>query len=216
MKQVSLSGSLRENVGKKDAKAVRNADRVPCVVYGGSEQTHFSVKHSDMEKLVYTPNVNIVEVDVDGKKVRTIIQEVQHHPITDRIHHVDFIELQDDKKVKVNVPVVLEGRALGVLNGGKLSQVFRTLKVYALPGELPDTITVDISPLKIGMSVRVRDLMTDKLEILNAPSAVVCAVKMARGATAEEEAEDAALAEAEAAKAEGGEGAEGGEEAAAE
>jgi large subunit ribosomal protein L25 len=186
MKQVSLSGSLRENVGKKDAKAVRNAERVPCVVYGGDDQTHFSVRHSDMEKLVYTPNVNIVEVDVDGKKVRTIIQEVQHHPVTDRIHHVDFIELKDDKKVKMNIPVVLEGRAIGVLNGGRLSQVFRTLKVYALPGELPDTITVDISKLRIGMSVRVRDLMTETLEILNAPSAVVCSVKMARGAVDEE------------------------------
>ncbi|OIQ37791.1 MAG: 50S ribosomal protein L25/general stress protein Ctc [Crocinitomix sp. MedPE-SWsnd] len=195
MKQVSLSGSIRENVGKKDAKAVRNADRVPCVVYGGGEQTHFSVKHSDMEKLVYTPNVNIVEVDVDGKKVRTIIQDVQHHPITDRIHHVDFIELKDDKKVKVNVPVVITGRAIGVLNGGRLSQVFRTLKVYALPGELPDAITVDISDLRIGMSVRVRDLMTDKLEILNAPSAVVASVKMARGAVDEDEEEEEELDE---------------------
>ena len=204
MKQVSLSGSLRENVGKKDAKAVRNADRVPCVVYGGDDQTHFSVKHSDMEKLVYTPNVNIVELDVDGKKVRTIIQEVQHHPVTDRIHHVDFIELKEDKKVKVNIPVVLEGRAIGVLNGGRLSQVFRTLKVYALPGELPDTISVDISKLRIGMSVRVRDLMTETLEILNAPSAVVCSVKMARGAVdsiEEEEGAEEEGAEGEAAEA---------------
>jgi large subunit ribosomal protein L25 len=201
MKQVSLSGSLRENVGKKDAKAVRNAERVPCVVYGGDDQTHFSVRHSDMEKLVYTPNVNIVEVDVDGKKVRTIIQEVQHHPVTDRIHHVDFIELKDDKKVKMNIPVVLEGRAIGVLNGGRLSQVFRTLKVYALPGELPDTITVDISKLRIGMSVRVRDLMTETLEILNAPSAVVCSVKMARGAVDEGEEEEGEEEEGEGAEA---------------
>jgi large subunit ribosomal protein L25 len=208
MKQVSLSGSLRENVGKKDAKAVRNAGRVPCVVYGSGSQTHISVKHTDMEKLVYTPNVNIIEVDVDGKKVKTIIQAIQHHPVTDRVHHVDFLELEDNKKVKVNIPVRMEGRAIGVLNGGKLSQVFRTLKVYALPGELPDAITVDISPLRLGMSVRVSDLMTDKLEILNAPNAVVCSVKMARGAVEEEEEEEEEGAE--------GEGAEGGEEKAAE
>ena len=213
MKEVSLSGSPRENVGKKDAKAIRNASRVPCVVYGGDTQTHFSVKHTDIEKFVYTPNVYIINVDVDGKKSKTIIQAVQHHPVTDRINHVDFIELKDDKKVKVNIPVKLEGRAMGVLNGGKLSQVFRTLKVYALPGKLPDAITVDISPLKIGMSVRVSDLMTDTLEILNAPNAVVCSVKMARGATAEEEAEEEAAALAAAEAAEGGEGeSEGGEE----
>jgi len=213
MKEVSLSGSLRENVGKKDAKAIRNAERVPCVVYGGDTQTHFSVKQTDMHKLVYTPNVNIINIDVDGKKVKTIIQDIQHHPVTDKINHVDFIELKDDKKIKVNIPVNLEGRAIGVLNGGKLSQVFRTLKVYALPGKLPDAITVDISHLKIGMSVRVSDLKTDSLEVLNAPNAVVCGVKMSRGATEEEEEEEAAAlaaAEAEAAG-EGGEGAEGAE-----
>ena len=201
MKEVSLSGSLRENVGKKDTKAIRKAERVPCVVYGTGQQHHFSVKHTDMEKLVYTPNVYVINIELGDKKAKAVIQDVQHHPVTDRIQHVDFIELQDDKKVKVNVPVVLEGRAPGVLNGGKLSQIFRKLKVYALPGELPDQITVDISKLRIGQSIRVRDLITDKLEILNAPSAVVCSVKMARGAVAdvgeeeEEAGEEAAPAE---------------------
>lgn len=216
MKEVSLSGSLRENVGKKDAKAIRNAERVPCVVYGGDTQTHFSVRHADMQKLVYTPNVNIINIDVDGKTVKTIIQDIQHHPVTDRINHVDFIELKDDKKVKVNIPVVLEGRAIGVLNGGKLSQVFRTLKVYALPGELPDAITVDISDLRIGMSVRVRDLMTDSLEILNAPSAVVCGVKMSRGALDEEEEEEEVELDEDGNPIAPAEGEEGGEEKAAE
>lgn len=190
MKEVSLSGSLRENVGKKDTKAIRKAERVPCVVYGTGQQHHFSVKHTDMEKLVYTPNVYVINIELGDKKAKAVIQDVQHHPVTDRIQHVDFIELQDDKKVKVNVPVVLEGRAPGVLNGGKLSQIFRKLKVYALPGELPDQITVDISKLRIGQSIRVRDLITDKLEILNAPSAVVCSVKMARGAVADDEEEE--------------------------
>ena len=196
MKEVSLSGSLRENVGKKDTKAIRKAERVPCVVYGTGQQHHFSVKHTDMEKLVYTPNVYVINIELGDKKAKAVIQDVQHHPVTDRIQHVDFIELQDDKKVRVNVPVVLEGRAPGVLNGGKLSQIFRKLKVYALPGELPDQITVDISKLRIGQSIRVRDLMTDKLEILNAPSAVVCSVKMARGAVADEEEEEEAGEEA--------------------
>jgi large subunit ribosomal protein L25 len=206
MKEVSLSGSLRANVGKKDAKAVRVAGNVPCVVYGSGQQSHFSVGHADMEKLVYTPHVNIINVEVDGKTYKTIIQDIQHHPVTDRIHHVDFIELKEDKKVKVNIPVIIEGRSAGVLNGGKLSQVFRSLKVYALPSQLPDAITVDITPLKIGMSVRVSDLMTENLEILNAANAVVCSVKMSRGALADEE-EGAA---------EGAEGEEAAEEETAE
>lgn len=211
MKEVSLSGSLRENVGKKDTTAIRNAERVPCVAYGKADQIHFSVKHVDLEKLVYTPNVYIINLDVDGKQTKTIIQDIQHHPVTDRIQHADFIQLQDDKKVRINVPVVLTGRSLGVMNGGKLSQVFRKLRVYALPGELPDTIEVDITNLRIGQSIRVRDIAAKSgLDILNPPSAVICSVKMARGAVNEEEEEEEG--------AEGAEGAEGGEaaEAAAE
>ncbi|MBD3638131.1 MAG: 50S ribosomal protein L25/general stress protein Ctc [Crocinitomicaceae bacterium] len=207
MKEVSLSGSLRESVGKKDAKALRNEGMVPCVVYGGKEQVHFSVKHTELEKLVYTPNVYIVNLDLGGKKVKSVIQEVQHHPVTDNMQHADFIELFDDKKVKVNVPVTITGRSIGVLNGGKLSQIFRKLKVYAVPGELPDSIEVDITNLRIGQSIRVRDLMKEGLEILNAPSAVVCSIKMARGAVEEEE-EELEGEEGE----EGAEGEEGGEE----
>jgi large subunit ribosomal protein L25 len=190
MKEVSLSGSARTNVGKKDAKAVRAAGNVPCVVYGAGNQVHFSVKHVDMEKLIYTPNVYIINVDVDGTTVKTIIQDIQFHPVTDKIVHVDFIELQDDKKIKVNIPVNLFGRSPGVLNGGKLQQIFRRLKVYALPGDLPDSIEVDITPLKIGMAIRVSDVNTDKLNIINSPNAVICSVKMARGVVEEEEEEE--------------------------
>ncbi len=190
MKEVSLSGSPRANVGKKDTKAVRNSGDVPCVVYGSGTQTHFSVKHTDMEKLIYTPDVYIINLDIDGKSVKTIIQDIQYHPVTDNIQHVDFLELQDDKKVKVNVPVYLHGRAPGVLNGGKLQQIFRKVKVYALPANLPDSIQVDISKLKIGMAVRIKDIASDSLEILNAPNAVVCSVKMSRGAVAEDEDEE--------------------------
>jgi large subunit ribosomal protein L25 len=206
MKEVSLSGSARTNVGKKDAKAVRVAGNVPCVIYGAGTQTHFSVKHTDMEKLVYTPHVHIINIDVNGKSTKTIIQDIQFHPVTDRIVHVDFIELQDDKKIKVNIPVNLFGRSPGVLNGGKLQQIFRRLKVYALPGDLPDSIEVDITPLKIGMAIRVSDVNTDKLNIINAANAVICSVKMARGVVEDDE-EDEEGAEG----AEGAEGEEGAE-----
>ncbi len=211
MKEVSLSGSARQNVGKKDAKAVRNSGNVPAVVYGSGKQSHISLKHTDLEKLLFTPDVHIVNLDVEGTTVKTIVQDVQYHPVTDRIHHIDFLELQDDKKVKVNIPVVLTGRSKGVLNGGKLQQIFRKLKVYAVPGELPDTIEVDITELKIGMAIRVRDLIeTTGLNILNAASAVVVSVKTARNVIEDEEEEEEGEEGAE------GEGAEGGEEAAAE
>ena len=197
MKEVSLSGAPRTHVGKKDAAALRRDGQVPCVLYGGDEQYHFSVKHTDLEKLVYTPNVYFIGLDIDGQKKKAIIQEVQHHPVTDRMQHADFIELFDDKKVKVNVPVRTVGRARGVINGGRFAQIFRTLKVYAVPGQLPDAIEVDITNLKIGMSIRVKDLQTEGLEILNPPNAVVCAVKTARNIIEDEEEEEEELEEGE-------------------
>lgn len=200
MKKVSLSGSKRENVGKKDAKAVRNAKRVPCVVYGTGKQTHFSVKHTDLEKIVFNKDVFNVELDIDGEKVSTIIQDMQQHPVTDKITHIDFLELQADKKVKVDIPVVIEGRSPGVMNGGRLQQVFRKLTVYALPADLPEVLTVDISALKIGNSIRVKALATDSIQLLNAANGVVVSVKMARGASEEEEEEVVEEAAAEAAE----------------
>jgi large subunit ribosomal protein L25 len=187
MKKVSLSGSLRENVGKKDAKAVRNAKRVPCVVYGTGKQTHFSVKHTDLEKIVFNKDVFNIELDINGEKVSTIVQDMQQHPVTDKITHIDFLELQADKKVKVDIPVAIEGRSPGVTNGGRLQQVFRKLTVLALPADLPEVLTVDISELKIGNSIRVSALATDSMQLLNAANAVVVSVKMARGAEEEEE-----------------------------
>lgn len=181
MKEVSLSGSPRENVGSKDATAVRNSGRIPCVVYGGGSQTHFTVAKLDMERLVFTPDVAIVNLDIAGKKSKALIQAVQFHPVTDKIHHVDFLELNDKKKVKVELPVKLTGRSVGVMAGGKLQQVFRKVKVQALPGDLPDNITIDITNMKVGDFIRIKELSTDKVQILNAPNAVVVSVKVARG-----------------------------------
>ena len=203
MKEVSLSGSLRTNVGKKDAKAVRNSGRVPCVVYGSGKQTHFSVRHVDLQKIVYSPDVYAINIDVDGNSVKAIIQDMQQHPLTDKIVHIDFLELSDTKMVKVDIPITLEGRSIGVMNGGRLQQVFRKLTVLGFPKNIPDTITVDISTLKIGGSVRVKELESDNLSILNAANAVVVSVKMSRGASLEEEEEEAAAAAAAAAATEG-------------
>lgn len=191
MKEVSLSGSPRQGVGKKDASALRRTGKIPCVVYGGATQTHFTVETIPAEKVVFTPNVNIINLDIEGKKTKAIIQAIQFHPVTDKIHHIDFLELNDTKKVKVEIPVKLKGRSVGVMSGGKLQQVFRKLKVQALPGDLPDSIEIDITDLKIGDAVRVKNLSSDKLNIIVPPNAVVVSVKTARGAveTAEPTAE---------------------------
>lgn len=203
MKEVSLSGSLRENVGKKDAKAVRNEGSVPCVIYGKGEQNYVAIRHVELEKIIVSPNVYIVNIAADGKNFKAIIQDIQFHPLTDKILHVDFLELEDNKKVKIDIPVKLVGRSRGVMNGGRLQQVFRKLKVYAYPSDLPDTIEVDITNLRIGGMIRVGQLETDKLQMLNPANAVVVGVKMARGAAnaddeeeGEEESSDAPAEEA--------------------
>jgi len=190
MKVSQLSGSLRAGVGKKDAKAVRDAGQVPCVLYGQGTQTHFAVKDIAIEKLVFNPDVFQIELDIDGKKAKAIIQELQQHPVTDKVMHVDFLELDENKPVKVALPVRLTGSSRGVMAGGKLLQVFRRLKVVALPKDLPEAMTVDISKLRIGQSIRVRDLETEGMKFIDPRNAVVVSVKMARGASKAAEMDD--------------------------
>lgn len=196
MKTVQLSGSPRANVGKKDAKAVRNSGRVPCVLYGTGEQIYFSVRNIDMQKIVVSPDVYIVELDIEGTKKTGIIQELQMHPVKDSVQHVDFLELVDNKPVVVGIPVKLVGRSKGVLNGGRLQQVFRRLKVQALPKDLPSEIEIDITPIKIGQSRRVSDVVLPGVTMLDPQNAVVVSVKRARGAVLTDEEEEEAAAEA--------------------
>jgi large subunit ribosomal protein L25 len=182
MKTAQLSGSPRVNVGKKDAAALRRAEQVPCVLYGLGEQTHFSVRRIDMEKLVFSPEVYKIELDIDGKKTSGIIRELQQHPLTGIIQHVDFLELSDTKPVRVGLPVRLTGSSRGVMAGGKLMQTFRRLQVVGLPQDLPEAIVLDISKLKIGKSIRVGSIEIPGVKFLDPANAVVVAVKMARGA----------------------------------
>lgn len=190
MKTVSLSGSPRENVGKKDAAQLRREGRVPGVLYGGDQQLHFSVLENDLNKLIYTPDVYMIQLELDGTTYNTIIQEMQFHPVTDRALHADFLQLFDDKVAKVKLPVRLTGNSPGVRAGGKLRQNYRRLTTQGLPNALPEAIEVDISELRIGMSVRVRDLNIEGCEILEAPGSVVAAVKTARGAVAGDDEEE--------------------------
>jgi large subunit ribosomal protein L25 len=190
MKKVSLSGSKRENVGKKDAAKLRREGRVPAVVYGGGEQIHFHVKETEMNKLVYTQDVYQIDLDVDGAKSEVIIQEMQQHPVTSRVRHVDFLKLDAKKVVKVKLPVIVSGMSPGVMAGGKMQQVFRKLRVEGLPGDLPESINVDITPLNIGDAIRISHINIEGCKILDAANAVVVSVKMARGAKASEEVEE--------------------------
>lgn len=212
MKKAQLSGSIRANVGKKDAKAVRNAGRVPCVLYGSGEQTHFSVRSIDMEKIIFSPDVFQVELDLEGTKKMAIIQQKQMHPVTDKPRHVDFLELDPKKAVKISLPVRTTGAAIGVMNGGKLRQNYRMLKLVGLPTDLPEAVTIDISKLRIGQSVRVKGLEIPNVTILEPTEAVIIGVKRARGSVAEdtdeeEETEEGGSSEGEApaAEAEAGE-----------
>lgn len=183
MKTAQLSGSLRTNVGKKDATAVRNAGMVPCVLYGQGEQTHFAVKQNDIEKIVFSPDVFQVELDIEGKKANGIIRELQQHPTKGTIMHADFLELSATKPVKVGLPVRIIGSSKGVMAGGKLMQVFRRLNCVGLPQDLPEAITLDVTKMKIGKSVRVGAINIPGVTILDPANAVVASVKMARGAT---------------------------------
>ena len=185
MKVAQLSGSPRANVGKKDAKALRDSGQVPCVLYGQGTQTHFSLPDIKVEKLVFK-----IVLDIDGKKTDAIIQEIQQNPITDKVMHIDFLELDAKKPVKVALPVRLTGASRGVLAGGRLMQVFRRLRVVGLPADLPEAIVIDITKLRIGQSIRVKDLENDGLAISEAKNAVVVAVKMARGASKAAETDD--------------------------
>jgi len=195
MKTAHLSGSLRANVGKKDAAALRNAGLVPCVLYGQGEQTHFSVKRTAIDKIVFSPEVFQVALDIEGKKAIGIIRELQQHPIKDIIQHVDFYELDQNKEVRVKLPVRITGSSRGVMAGGKLMTVFRQLECIGLPGALPDAITLDITKLRIGQSIRVNTIEIPGVQFLDPANAVVVSVKMARGAVkgadaADEEDED--------------------------
>jgi large subunit ribosomal protein L25 len=208
MKTVSLSGSSRENVGKKGATELRNQERIPAVLYGGKEQVHFSISENEAKKLVFTPNVYLIDLEVKGKKVKAIIQETQIHPVTDRILHIDFFEVDENSPFKVKLPVTLSGFSKGVRNGGRLRQNFRKLHVIGLVGDMPDDINIDITPLRIGHKKRVSDLSVSGLRFLDPSNAVVVGVQTARAAIEEEEEEgvegEAAASEGEAAASEEG------------
>jgi large subunit ribosomal protein L25 len=182
MKTFDLKGTVRTELGKKATKADRVAESVPCVLYGGAENTHFTATVSDIRKLIYTPEVYVVNLDVDGKKTKAIMKALQFHPVTDKVLHIDFLQLAEDKPVVIELPVKLEGLAEGVKAGGKLSLEMRKLKVKGLYTQFPENIIINVSELGLGKSIQVAKVSVPNLEILNNKNAVVAQVKLTRAA----------------------------------
>ena len=180
MKSIAISGSPRENVGKRDAKELRYEGKVPAVLYGGKEQIHFAIDAPALKGLVYTAEVNFAELNVGGTKYNAVMQDIQFHPLTEKILHIDFLQLFEDKNVTIEIPVKLTGTSPGVKIGGKLVQKLRKLKVNALPKNMPQEVEVSIEPLEVGKSVRVRDLSPAGYAITNVPEDTIVSVVMSR------------------------------------
>lgn len=180
MKSFAISGSPRENVGKRDAKELRYEGKVPAVLYGGATQTHFSVSAADLKAVVYTPVVHFIDLDVAGVKSQAIIKDIQFHPLTEQIIHIDFLLLDEKKPITIEIPVKLTGTSPGVKVGGKLVQKLRKLRVKALPKDHLDSIEVSIESLEVGKSVKVGEIKFDNLTILNAKEDTIVSVTTSR------------------------------------
>ena len=182
MKTIEIKGSLRTDLGKKSSKQVRKAEGVPCVIYGEGENIHFFAPELSFKNLVYTHEAHLVDLNIEGKIYKTVLQDIQFHPVSDKMIHADFIRIFDDKPVIISVPVSVYGDSVGVMAGGKLSVKKRSLKIKGLPKDLPESISVDISNLNIHDSVKVGDLSVDNIEFLDMKRTVVVTVATSRGA----------------------------------
>jgi large subunit ribosomal protein L25 len=184
MKSISIKGTKREVVGKKETKRLRAEGLVPGVLYGGDEPVHFYAPEKEFKSLIYTPNVYLVDLDIDGTVTQSIIQDKQFHPVREQLLHVDFLRTTDDKTIKVEIPVKVEGFAKGIRNGGKLKVNLRTLKVKGMVKYLPDTININVDDLDIGQSYKVASLKRENLEFLNAQAVPVITIMITRAAKA--------------------------------
>ena len=190
MKQISLSGSPRESVGRTGANELRASGRVPGVLYGGGQQMHFSVSEMDLSKIRRQAETFQINLEIAGKTIPTVIQEIQTHPITDRVTHIDLLELVPGKDVKVSLPVRVSGNSEGVKAGGKLVQNYRKMRIIGKPEDLPEAIVVDISPLQIGDLIRVREVGVPGCRFAEAEASAVVAVQATRASIAANQASE--------------------------
>ncbi len=205
METIEIKGTVRENVGKKFTKQLRKDLQVPCELYGGEENIHFYAHENDFSSLIYTPNVYIVKLKIKRKVYKAIIKDIQFHPVTDKILHIDFYQVSDDKKINIAIPVKLHGLAKGIKQGGNLQLQLRKILVKAVVKDLPEVLDINVEDLALGKTIKIGELVFDKLELLNPKNTVVVSVKTARTAVeeepeAEETAETAETAEAAEAK----------------
>jgi large subunit ribosomal protein L25 len=186
MKTLAINVKERGNVGKTNTRALRNQGNVPCVLYGGEKQVTFYAHENDFRKLVYTPDTFVVELNIDGTVTKAIMQDIQFHPVTDKILHIDFLEIFDNKAITVSIPVILNGTAIGVKNGGNL--MFRRSKIITkgLVANLPNSIELNIEHLNIGMFTYIKDITVEGCELIAPGNSVVVGVKTARAAVEEE------------------------------
>lgn len=184
MKHFKLSATVRQadQLGKKATKALRRENLVPVVLYGGSETKHLVVKADDLNKLIYTPQIYLIELDVEGKQHKAVLKAAQFHPVSDKTLHADLYEVSEEKPIVMNVPVILNGHAVGVKAGGKLVREKRTLRVRAVYDKIPENLVIDVNNLKLGKTIQVHELSFEGLELVDAPQAVVCGVKLTRAA----------------------------------
>jgi len=212
MKSLAISVIEREKVGKSNTRSLRNQGNVPCVLYGGEKQVCFYAHENDFRNLVNTPDVYVVELDISGNKTRAIMKDIQFHPVTDRILHIDFLEVFEDKEITISIPVILNGLSIGVRNGGNLMFRRRKIITRGLIENMPDAIELDIEHLKIGQFIYIKDLDQDGCEFLAPDNSVVVGVKTARAAIEEEVEEDEELEGEEGETTEGGESKSEGDE----
>ena len=182
MKTVIVKGQKRTALGKKDSKKLRAQEIVPAVLYGGEEPIHFAVPFNELRKLIYTPSVYLIDLDIDGEVYPALMQDVQWHAVEEQILHVDFLKIDAEKAIKIEVPVKITGMAKGIKAGGKLKTNLRRLKVKALAGHLPDVINVDVTKLGIGQNIKVGDLSVNNVDFLDNKSNVVASVIVTRAA----------------------------------
>ncbi len=201
MKSITINGTKRAAQSKQETKKLRAEGMVPCVLYGGKEQFHFSTPAMALKGLVYTPEVYTVELNIDGTTHHAVMKDIQFHAVSDKILHIDFLQLDDNKKVNMDIPVRVTGNAPGVRAGGVLINKLRRLKISAFPKHLPDAIEIKIDAMEIGDDVRVRDMKITGVEFLDSPSNVITAVKTTRVVAAAVEATPAAATTAAAAPA---------------
>lgn len=187
MKSIEIKGTAREIAARsseqsRELKAIRKSNGVPCVIYGGAKNIHFTVTNDMLRNLVYTPDIYLVKLDIDGNKMNAILKDIQFHPVKDTILHVDFLEVLDGKPIVIDVPVQLEGLAEGVKAGGKMTLQMRKLKVKAMYDKVPERLVVKVSNLGLGKTIKVGELAYDGLELLSPKDSVVCVVKLTRAA----------------------------------